>query len=101
VVDRKTAGEVELVASLYEPACGRFMEVWSDQPGIQFYSGNFFDGKVIGKYGRAQNYREAVALETQKFPDSPNQPQFPSTRLNPEETYTQTCIYKFSTKGLE
>ncbi len=98
VVDRKTEKDVELIASLYEPASGRVMEVWSDQPGIQFYSGNFFDGKVIGKYGKAHKFREAVALETQKYPDTPNQPQFPSTRLNPGEEYTQTCIYKFSTK---
>lgn len=98
VVDRKTEKDVEFIASLYEPASGRVMEVWSDQPGVQFYSGNFLDGKVIGKYGKAHNFREAVALETQKFPDTPNQPQFPSTRLNPGEEYTQICIYKFLTK---
>lgn len=98
VVDKKTASDVELVATLHDPNNGRVMEVWSDQPGIQFYSGNFFNGKVTGKYGKTQNYREALALETQKFPDSPNQPNFPSTRLNPGETYTQTCIYKFYTK---
>ncbi|MCD7973773.1 MAG: galactose mutarotase [Candidatus Azobacteroides sp.] len=98
VIDRKTEKEIELVAKLYEPQSGRVMEVWTDQPGIQFYSGNFFDGKVKGKYGKTQNYREAVALETQKFPDSPNQPHFPSTRLNPGEEYTQTCIYKFYTE---
>lgn len=98
VVDRKTEKDVEFIASLYDPTSGRVMEVWSDQPGIQFYSGNFLDGKVIGKYGKAHNYREAVALETQKYPDTPNQPQFPSTRLNPGEEYAQTCIYKFSTK---
>lgn len=98
VVDRKTEKDVEFIASLYDPTSGRVMEVWSDQPGIQFYSGNFLDGKVIGKYGKAHNYREAVALETQKYPDTPNQPQFPSTRLNPGEEYVQTCIYKFSTK---
>ncbi len=98
VVDKKTPGGVEYIATLYEPVSGRVMEVFSDQPGIQFYSGNFFDGKTMGKYGKTQNYREALALETQKFPDSPNQPEFPSTRLNPGETYTQTCIYKFYTK---
>lgn len=98
VIDRKTANDVEWVATLYEPNNGRVMEVWSDQPGVQFYSGNFFNGKSTGKYGKTQNYREALALETQKFPDSPNQPNFPSTRLNPGETYTQTCIYKFYTK---
>jgi aldose 1-epimerase len=98
VIDRKTDKDVELVASLYEPKSGRFLEVFSDQPGMQFYSGNFLDGKVTGNYGKPHKFREAIALETQKFPDTPNQPSFPSTRLNPGETYTQTCIYKFSVK---
>jgi aldose 1-epimerase len=98
VIDRKTENDVEWLATVYEPASGRVLEVWSDQPGLQFYSGNFFDGKVNGKTGKPQNFREALALETQKFPDSPNHPNFPSTRLNPGEIYTQTCIYKFYTK---
>lgn len=96
VIDRNTDKDVEFVASVYEPVSGRKMEVWSDQPGVQFYSGNFFDGAVSGKYGKPLKYREAFALETQHFPDSPNHPNFPTTRLNPGETYTQTCIYKFS-----
>lgn len=96
VIDRKTDKDVELVASIYEPASGRKMEVWTDQPGLQFYSGNFFDGKVVGKTDKPLKYREAFALETQHFPDSPNHANFPTTRLNPGETYTQTCIYKFS-----
>ncbi len=96
VIDRKTDKDVEFVASVYEPVGGRKMEVWSDQRGVQFYSGNFFDGAVSGKYGKPLKYREAFALETQHFPDSPNHPNFPTTRLNPGETYTQTCIYKFS-----
>jgi aldose 1-epimerase len=86
---------VELAATLYEPHSGRTMEVYTDQPGVQFYSGNFFDGKANGKYGKPIGFREALALETQHFPDSPNQPAFPSTRLNPGEVYTHTCIYKF------
>lgn len=98
VLNRSTDSDIELVASVYEPVSGRFMEVYTDQPGLQFYSGNFFDGKVVGKHGKTLNYREALALETQKFPDSPNQPSFPSTRLDPGEIYTQTCIYKFSVK---
>lgn len=98
VLDRKSEGTIELNATLYDPTSGRVMEVWSDQPGIQFYSGNFLDGKVIGKYEKAHNFREAVALETQKYPDTPNQPSFPSTRLNPGDVYKQTCIYKFYTK---
>lgn len=97
VIDKKTNG-VELIASLYEPNSGRLMEVYTDQPGLQFYSGNFFDGKTNGKYGKPIKYREAVALETQKFPDSPNHENFPSTRLNPGEIYEHTCIYKFSVK---
>lgn len=98
VISKTNSSEIKQVATIYEPNSGRLMEVWSDQPGLQFYSGNFFDGKVMGKYGKTLNYREGLALETQKFPDSPNQPDFPSARLNPEETYQQTCIYKFSVK---
>jgi aldose 1-epimerase len=98
VLDRKSAKDVEFAASVYEPSSGRFMEVYTDQPGLQFYSGNFFDGKTNGKYGKPIRYREAIALETQKFPDSPNHANFPSTRLNPSETYEHICIYKFSTK---
>jgi len=98
VLDRKTANEVELAAEMYEPISGRLMQVYTDQPGLQFYSGNFFKGDINGKYGKPIAYREAVALETQKFPDSPNQPNFPSTRLEPGQIYTHTCIYKFSVK---
>lgn len=97
VLSREGEG-VELVASLYDPTTGRVMEVLTDQPGLQFYSGNFFDGKSLGKYGRPQSYRESVALETQHFPDSPNHPDFPTTRLDPGETYTHTCIYRFSAR---
>jgi aldose 1-epimerase len=95
VLNRKSVGDLEQAATLYERVSGRVMEVWTDQPGIQFYSGNFFDGRTIGKQGKAQKYREGLALETQKFPDSPNQPGFPSSRLNPGETYTHKCTYKF------
>ena len=98
VLDRTTETELELAASVWEPASGRYMEVWTDQPALQFYGGNFFDGKTTGKYGRALNYRESIALETQKYPDTPNHSNFPSTLLNPGENYTHTCIYKFSTK---
>lgn len=97
VLSRKSKSDVELVASVADPESGRVMEVYTDQPGLQFYGGNFFDGNGLGKYGDTFKYREGFALETQKFPDSPNHPNFPSTRLNPGETYTQTCIYKFST----
>ncbi len=95
---KRTEAKVRLIASLYEPQSGRLMEVYTDQPGLQFYSGNFFNGEVKGKYGETIKYREALALETQKFPDSPNHVNFPSTYLSPEEKYTHTCIYKFSVK---
>lgn len=98
VLDRKTPDQMELAASVYEPASGRFMEVYTDQPALQFYGGNFFDGTTEGKYGRALKYRESIALETQKYPDTPNHDNFPSTLLNPGETYTHSCIYRFSTK---
>ena len=98
VLDRKTPDQVEFAASVYEPASGRFLEVFTDQPSMQFYSGNFFNGKAVGKYGKTLNYRESLALETQKYPDTPHHDNFPSTLLNPGEKYTHTCIYKFSTK---
>ncbi|MGN1238072.1 MAG: galactose-1-epimerase, partial [Muribaculaceae bacterium] len=98
VLRRNTADEVELAATVYEPTSGRVLEVLTNQPGLQFYGGNFFDGNGIGKCGDTFKYREAIALETQKFPDSPNQPQFPSTLLNPGEEYYHVCIYKFSVK---
>ena len=98
VLDRKTESDMELAASVYEPASGRFMEVFTDQPALQFYGGNFFDGTTEGKYGRALKYRESIALETQKYPDTPNHENFPSTLLNPGETYAHSCVYRFSVK---
>ena len=98
ILDRESEGDIEFAASVYEPASGRFMEVFTDQPAMQFYSGNFFDGSVSGKYGKPMRHRESIALETQKYPDSPNHPDFPSTRLDPGQEYTHTCIYRFSVK---
>ena len=88
---------VRIAASLYEPKSGRLMEVLTDQPGLQFYSGNFLNG-IIGKNGVVYQSRTALCLETQHFPDSPNRPEFPSVILNPGEVYRQTTIYKFSVK---
>lgn len=98
IIDRKSENGVEQFAILWEPASGRTVEVWSDQPAMQFYSGNFFDGTTTGKYSRPLRYRESVALETQKYPDSPNHDNFPSTVLRPGEQYTQVCVYKFGVK---
>ena len=98
VLDRKTASDMELAASVWEPASGRYMEVWTDQPALQFYGGNFFDGTTTGKYGKTLNYRESIALETQKYPDTPHHAHFPSTLLKPGEQYTHACVYKFGVK---
>lgn len=98
ILDRSTENDIEFAASVYEPASGRYMEVFTDQPALQFYSGNFFDGTTTGKYGRTLNYRESIALESQKYPDTPNHETFPTTLLNPGEEYTHVCIYKFSVK---
>ena len=87
-----------LAASVLEPQSGRYMEVYTTEPGIQFYGGNFLDGSITGKGGKSYDFRTAFCLETQHFPDSPNQENFPSVVLNPGETYTHTCIYKFGTR---
>lgn len=83
------------VASLSEPLSGRRMEIYTDQPGLQFYSGNFFDGSYAGKGGRIIGHRCALALETQAWPDAIHHPGFPDTVLRPRKTYSHTCIYKF------
>jgi len=89
---------IHRAAAVYEPKGGRLMEVFTDQPGIQFYSGNYLDGSIKGKGGIAYQRRSALCLEAQHFPDSPNQPQFPSVVLHPSETYRQTTTYRFSVK---
>jgi aldose 1-epimerase len=91
-------GGVELVARVAEPASGRIMEVWSDQPGLQFYSGNFLDGSLTGKGGVTYRHRQGFCLEAQHFPDSPNHRQFPSTVLKPGATYQQVTIYRFGVR---
>jgi aldose 1-epimerase len=89
---------VQLAATVYEPQSGRVLEVFTDQPGIQFYTGNFLDGKYPGKKGKTYGYRSGFCLETQHFPNSPNQKSFPSVQLDPDQVYLHTCIYKFSVK---
>jgi len=95
VLNEKNTDEPVLAARLSEPVSGRVLEVYTTEPGIQFYSGNFMDGTVKGKYGKALNYREALALEPQNFPDSPNIPSFPNAVLKPGEEYHHTIIFKF------
>jgi len=97
-VINKPLGQFGLMARVTESASGRVMEVWSDEPGLQFYAGNFLDGTIHGKGGAVYQRRTAFCLEPQHFPDSPNQPKFPSTELKPGETYHNLIVYKF---GLE
>lgn len=90
------AGEgLTFAAKVVEPESGRTMEVYTNEPALQFYGGNFLDGSDTGKYGKTYVFRGALCLETQHYPDSPNQPAFPSTLLNPGEEYYSVCVYKF------
>ncbi len=93
--------DTQVAASIYSPATGILMEVFTDEPGIQVYSGNFLDGSAVGKKGLAYNQHAAICLETQKYPDTPNKSNlegWPSALLNPGETYSSHCAYKFSVK---
>ena len=91
-------GTMRLQVSLYEPDSGRLMEILTEEPGIQFYSGNFLDGTIVGKRGEKYEFRHGMCLEPQHFPDSPNHANFPSTLLKPGETYQTASILRFSTK---
>jgi len=91
-------GRVKKAASLYDPGSGRLMELYTDQPGLQFYSGNFLDGSRKGKHRIAYPFRSGLCLEAQKFPDAPNKPGFPSVLLRPGEEYHQTTVYHFLIK---
>lgn len=94
----KTGKDLTQAAVISSPQSGIEMEVWTTEPAIQFYSGNFLDGTITGKGGKIYEQRSAFCLETQHYPDSPNHPNFPSTVLKPGEKYEQTCIYKFGIK---
>jgi len=97
VLDRK-GDALELAATVYEPTHGRVMEILTTEPGLQFYSGNFLDGALVGKSGKPYPYRSAVVLETQHYPDAINQPQFPSIVLHPGATYKSSTVLRFSTR---
>ncbi|PSJ40875.1 galactose-1-epimerase [Sphingomonas deserti] len=99
VVARDLSREPRLLARVEEPNSGRVMHVYSNQPGIQFYSGNFLDGTIVGKSGRLYRQGDAIVLEPQMFPDAPNQPAFGSVRLNPGQTYRNSIQFRFSTVG--
>lgn len=97
-VINQNGNPLRLAATVYEPTTGRVMEVFTTEPGVQFYTGNFLDGSIKGKNGANYPRRSGFCLETQHFPDSPNKPNFPSVVLRPGETYSTTTIYKFSVR---
>jgi aldose 1-epimerase len=97
VIDKKGPG-LAMAATVYDPASGRMMEVWTTQPGIQFYTGNFLDGSLKGRDGKKILQHGALCLETQHFPDSPNQPAFPGTILEPGQSFHEWTVYKFSVR---
>jgi aldose 1-epimerase len=92
------AGVLREAAKVYEPTTGRVLEIWTTEPGIQLYTGNFLDGTLTGKGGKVYKHRYGFCLETQHFPDSPNQPGFPSTVLRPRGFYRTTTVMKFSAR---
>lgn len=97
VLDNQT-GRLALAATVFEPVSGRVMEVWTEEPGLQFYSGNFLDGSYVGKSGIPYARRTGFCLETQHYPDSPNKPSFPNTILRPGQEYRTTTVYRFSSR---
>ena len=97
VLNRQDDGLCE-AAAVYEPTTGRTLEVWTTEPGIQFYCATFLDGSIIGKSGKPYESRSGLCLETQHYPDSPNQPNFPSTALYPGDVYKSTTVFKFGAK---
>ena len=90
-------GKIRVAARVMEPTSGRILEVLTDQPGLQFYTGNFLDGTIKGKGGKMYGFREAFCLETQHYPDSPNHPSFPSTELKTGQTFHSVTVFRFST----
>lgn len=98
VIEKKSDSGLIGIASLYDPGSGRFMKVVTTQPGIQFYTGNFLDGTLTGRNGKKIVKYGGLCLETQHYPDSPNQPAFPNTILSPGQTYNELTVYQFSTR---
>jgi aldose 1-epimerase len=99
VIARNVSAQPRLQARVVEPTTGRVMEILSNQPGVQLYTGNFLDGSAVGKSGLAYRQGDGLALEPQKFPDTPNQSVFGSARLDPGETYRNVIVYRFTTSA--
>ena len=98
VINHSEIGGVSLAAEVYSPNSGRVMKVYTDQPGVQFYTGNFLNGELVGKDGAVYGRRSAFCLETQHFPDSPNKPTFPSTTLRPGDRFASRTMFEFLTE---
>jgi aldose 1-epimerase len=96
-LNRSDSTTLEYAARVYDPASGRILEVWTTELGIQLYTGNFLDGTLVGSSGGIYRQGDALCLETQHFPDAPNQPTFVTSALAPGDTYRSTTIYKFTT----
>jgi aldose 1-epimerase len=99
VLNRRNPNDLILAARVREPTSGRVLSIYTTEPGIQFYSGNFLDGTLVGTSGRMYRQGDGFALETQHYPDSPNHPNFPSTVLRPGQVYETRTIYQFTAKG--
>lgn len=97
VLNKNVPDSLTLAVRVTEPTSGRVLEIWTTEPGIQFYSGNFLNGSIVGKNGHVYRKHDAFVIEAQHFPDSPNHPNFPSVVLRPGEKYRQITIYKFGT----
>jgi aldose 1-epimerase len=95
-VINKEFGKLSTMARVTDPESGRVLEVFSTDPGLQFYTGNFLDGTITGKGGWVYARRDAFCMEPQHYPDSPNHPEFPTTELKPGQVYRHTIIYRFS-----
>jgi len=95
ILDRPFFGGLSMAAEAVEPKSGRTLQVWTDQPGVQLYSGNFLDGTLVGKHGFRYAQHAGFCLETQHFPDAPNEPSYPSTRLTPGHTFHSSTVLKF------
>ena len=98
VLNKRQGSRLSRAARVLDPTSGRVMEVWTTEPAIVLYTGNYLDGSLIGKGGKPYNQHAGLCLETQHFPDSPNHPNFPSTILEPGRTYRTTTVHKFFVK---
>ena len=95
VINRNHSGDIEFAARVVDPSTGRILEMWTTQPGVQFYTGNFLNGTNVGKGNKTYVKHAGFCLEAQHYPDSPNEPSYPTTVLKPGQAYRQTTVYKF------